>query len=620
MNTPPSRRSWEKHWFEEPPERLHRVLFDHVERIEQDQAYVARYHEYYSEVYSGRETHRWASPGAHFDPRRVSVNDNLVKQLIDSAQSIVARDLPRVKVLSSGGSFSDQRKARGLTKFLDGEMEHKKVRRITPEAFRSMGIVGTGGVKVFGRHGRLCVERVNMDDVVVKEDDCIAGSSPREIHHRVVMDVRAACRKFPEHTDAILSSMNRRSYGAGWRIPHDKVVMIESYRLRDDPQESGVYALVCEQETLDHAAWDHDWIPFEFQRWETPLNNGWYGAGIAEETVDLQILVNHLNKKVRMGHDLIVNPSVYVEVGSRTLAEQWTNRIGGFRFFRGQQPFIHTPTAFGPETYNYIERLRQLGQERLGISRMTSQGFVPPGVQSGAAVREYRAVESGRWAEKSAANDDFFKRIALLMIRATKELVSEGHTPMTKARLARNLVQEIPWADVDLDEDRFVLTVETSSLFALSPSARMEKVQEWRAAGHIDKEEFLALSGNPDLERWSSRAQAPHELTEMVVEQLENLEQLVPEPHWPLQLLQKNVAEAYMRAQLTRDFPEEIADNYDRFLSLVNHQIKKLTAPPPSANPAMGAPPPPEQFAQQQDPAAGLAAVMGGASGPMAQG
>lgn len=589
-------------WFEcEDPDELAEKAFATADALARDLRPQTNANAFHAQLFSGRLEPTWGSGGGRqFDGGRTALQDNVIRQTINIATSIIASKLPRIKVLSTDAEWSDQRKARGLSKFLWGEMQRCGVYRMAPELFRDACIYGTTVAKVVPHAGRVRVERVLIDELLADDSTCAPGELPAELWHRQELPKRRLMAKYPEHAEMIAEASGTIGRTVN-KTDSEKVVVVEVWRLPDG-DAPGRHAIICSNCCLVDEEWTSDRYPLAFFHWEPPLGYGFYGQGIAEENVDVQIRLNHLNKFVQTCHDRIVTPRVYLDVASRLLNQQLTNEVGAEYYYRGNPPIFQTPTALGPETYNQIADLREVPLRRTGISAYSAMSLKPAGLESAASLREFKDNENNRFSIQIQRFEDFFKDIGLLMIHCAADLHATGEPQRTSFR-GHGVAELVDWGDVDMDADRFVLTVEASSLLSMSPAARLEKVLELAQAGHLDKDEQRYLLGHPDLERSSSGAFADYEMTEKVIEHLEDGRPVVPESHWNLALLRKRIAQALTRLQL-RDteaspVPGDVLLNFDRFLRLVDDKIKaaaEATAQPAGAAP--GAPQEPLGAAQ----------------------
>src|SRR5688572_9522449 len=98
------------YWFDEPEERLPFALFSHVEGIENDQSELHRRNLYHSVLYSGRDELglNWSGRSGAAEYGR-SISNNVIKQCIDTAASIIAKNKPKIRVMTSDADWSDQR-------------------------------------------------------------------------------------------------------------------------------------------------------------------------------------------------------------------------------------------------------------------------------------------------------------------------------------------------------------------------------------------------------------------------------------------------------------------------------------------------------------------------------
>jgi len=546
-------------WHEAPTDCCHEELFAHVEGIEEAQRSVHEANLYHACLYSNRDELgiNWSTTSRSFDGVSASgvVTNNVIKQAIDTASSIIAKNKPRPRVLTSGAEWKERTQAKQLEKFLWGEFRHREVYRLGPRIFRDACVFGTGAVKVFAEDGHLCIERVLSDELIVDERTCIANMKPQEMFQRKLVDRGQLEALFPDFADEIAESGKTRSDWAAYRdIPHNQVLVVEAWR--QEPCSRHVIAI--ENATLQDSEWDEDSFPFVMFRWSEPLS-GFYGQGIAEELVGVQVRLNQLNRFIQVCQDLVAVPRVFMDVASKTLKAQITDEIGAIIPYRGKPPTFYTPTALTAEVYNERERLVRGAFERIGLSQMSAQSLKPAGLESAVALREFNEIEGQRFSIAAQQYETFFLDLAYKMVDVASDSFRRGKAPKTKYA-SKNLVEQIDWSDIDLDDESYLMEIQAASILSMSPAARMQVVTELAQVGQLDKSEIRYLLNNPDLERSDSMAYADFEDIERVMEQLLKGKYEAPEPFQNLELGMRRMQLAYLKAK-TDGAPEKILEN-----------------------------------------------------------
>jgi hypothetical protein len=132
----------------------------------------------------------------------------------------------------------------------------------------------------------------------------------------------------------------------------------------------------------------------------------------------------------------------------------------------------------------------------------------------------------------------------------------------------RSVLEQIDWADVDMEDDRFELDIQPASLLTMSPSARLQAVTELAQVGQLDKTEVRYLLNHPDVEASTDMATADFKMCQKVEEQLLDGEVVVPEPFYNLDLHLRRIQLLYQMVQVDYDdVPEEILANIRSYIS-----------------------------------------------------
>jgi hypothetical protein len=126
-----------------------------------------------------------------------------------------------------------------------------------------------------------------------------------------------------------------------------------------------------------------------------------------------------------------------------------------------------------------------------------------------------------------------------------------------------------------MEEDKYVIRIEPSSILAKTPSGRKSDVADLLNQGFLEKDDALALLGHPDIKRHMDLENADHEDAERTVQELIDGELPVPEPFQNLQLVFKYVQNTYLKIRKTA--PEEIKENFRAWMEAADDML----APPP---------------------------------------
>lgn len=586
---------------------LHSRVFSHVRSLEEDQYDIHTQNELNAQLYTNRDVmnFQWQG-GSNISFRPLDTNiENVIQSVVDTVVALIAKNRPKATPIARGADFDVYLKARQLDRYLWGEFLSQKLYPKGECVFTDGCVYGTGVLKVDIDDGEIFTERVNPDEIIVDQRECSSTMEPMQMHQRklvsrVALLSRYGGKKNSEKRDKILTAQSNEFQYLTYRSPgEEQIVVIESWKLplKGSP---GRHTVCIENTCLLDEPYTREWFPFSVFRWNVP-QSGWYGRSLVEDLTGYQIRLNELNEVIRVGQDVMCVPRVFVQPGGGIVKSQFDNAIGKIITVRGPTPEAQTWTAFNPEIYAERDRIRASAFEFAGVSELSSQSKLPTQARldSSEALREYSAIENERFSRQAQAFEEFYLDVATKIIQLSAELF-RNQKPV-KSQFYRNkyLVQQIDWADVDLEADKYVLQVSASSILNQSPAARKDKLNEWASAGVITMQEYKAWSGQPDLERLADLMTAPHDYVEYVIDKLLDCDDSqTPDPLADLQLVFRTCHDTYLHLRAL-DAPEEVLQCFRDYIMSVEKMLNPPADPMMAAQPAAGgipgaaAPPPP---------------------------
>lgn len=512
------------------------------------------------------------------------VSYNVVKACVDSAAAKIAKSRPRIVALTSGGSWNLQQRSKKLSKFISGTLNESGAYQEMSKAFVDSCVFGTGVVKVFQDGEKIHTERVFVNEIITDEAESIYGT-PRQMHQLKYISRDVLIDMFPENKDKILSSNSGMKSDSSVTTSYaaDYIVVRESWHLKSGKNASdGVHTISIENCTLHVESYDKDYFPFIFLRWSRRLL-GFFGAGIAEELLGLQIEINKLLRDIQQAQNLACVPRVLIESGSSVVEDHINNKIGAIIKYTGTAPTIVTANAMPTELYNHLENLYQKAYQLTGISQLSATSQKPAGLNSGVALREYQDIESERFALVSQAYEDAFIELGNRIIDLAQEL-SEINPKLSVNVIGDSLVETIPWKEIQVSKDQFILQLYPASLLPTQPAGRLQRVQELMQAGLIDQMTAKALLDFPDIEdAMDTELAAYNDIHSVLEHMMETDEYSAPEPFQNPELCIKIANSQYLRAK-TKGVEENKLEMFRRFIE-DSAQLVKLAQPQPMEAP-----------------------------------
>ena len=153
-------------WWMADDGQAHNALYDYVDTLVADQDYQHRLNTEHFSRYNDTETEslslsgysRLANPTG---PRHV-VTFNVVKSMCDTVTAEITQNKPTATFLTSGGDWSQKRKADLLDRFCRGQFYESGIYEVAPKVFRDAAVFGTGIMKIYESEGHVQVERISL--------------------------------------------------------------------------------------------------------------------------------------------------------------------------------------------------------------------------------------------------------------------------------------------------------------------------------------------------------------------------------------------------------------------------------------------------------------------------
>lgn len=560
-------------WWQAPKGDVARCVFETVSEIERVQCDIFERFVKLAALYAPQD--RW---GARNDGPQAQVSENVIASNVDTVHAMISSQEVRARFMTDDADWGTQRRARHLEWYTDGLSKLLKVHEVAQRSFRDAALKGTGLVKVHTRHGRILVERVLVDDIVVDEGAC-RSAPPQQMYQRVFVNRGVLQARFPAHAQAIQNAQadnEQWRYWADYRpLQRDEVVVIESYHLPiPGSDEPGRYAICIDGHDLADEPWEQEHFPFARIVWSEP-DTGWYGISLAQRIAGHQRTLNKLNWQIDRQLDQIAVPTTYVQMADANLAVKTTNRAGTIVPIKGDYPKTVIPPAVSGETYMRRDSVKESAFEESGVSRMAAQSRKPADIESGVALREWRDQSTQRFAPQEHSFEQHVLRILWLAIGEAKRLGNGAPSIVSRAKKGTN---KLSWSQVDMNEVE--VQISAASGVSRTPAGRTQTVLDWAQAGIVSQDEARRLLRHPDLQRAMSLYDAAMEDIERTIESLLDGESLFPEPYQNLKMGVWRVQQAYLKA-CDDHAPEEIKESLRQWLVQAVYMLN-LAAQPPS--------------------------------------
>lgn len=536
---------------------------------------------------------------------------NICRSATDTLVAKIAKHRPLPQVLTQRGNWSQQKRAKRMTQFIEGEFYQQRIfEQKAKNVVRDAGIFGRGALKIYVDGDKIVTERVHVWEIFFDEWDSRYGD-PQTLYHFRTIDRDVLRERFARTESGGWKAKVKEAIDYAGRISDeseyyddghktvDRVEVIEAYRLPPGPGKKGRHVVATSSGVLLDEEWDRPYFPYATLYYNDPLT-GVHGQGLVEQLEGYQYEINTMAQKVSDSHHLLGGAWVLVPTGSDIVETKLSNGIGMVVTHKpGLPPQVVQPNPVHPQTY---QRLRDLPQDALndvGISQMSAQSRKPAGVDSGIALQTLDDIETERFIVFGRAYETWCLEVARQLIDCAKQIAEEQGEYAVSVPMKGGLL-DLKWADVEVDG--FELRVFPTSLLPQQLSARLEKLKVLFDGQIIDRQTFLRQLDAPDLAaemdlETADRMAIDERLEKMMEFDPESANDngedpyLAPSPYQDLTWAAKR-AQQYLNKGDVDGMPEEVKELLRRFVLDCEARLRPPPPPPPDPMAAAGAVPP----------------------------
>lgn len=485
---------------------------------------------------------------------------NLVKSCVDASNAQIARNTPRPVFLTDNANRSLQRRAKQLTRFVEGVFEEQNMKEKAGRALFDATMFGTGCLKFSLDADKVCIENVFPGEIFVDPAEAIY-KTPQTLYQRKFVHKDVLAAMFPEEKNRIMLAASPIRDFVGYYHQADlssMVEVVESWKLptgytgveKDGKTNKydGRHAIVIQNCTLLDEEYNYNDFPFVWTRW-TEQRLGFWGRGIPAELFGIQLEINKLVRRISSAIQKLGVPWILQEQNSKVPAPIISNEIAILKY-SGVAPTIKTHESFNEQMNRMLQFYWNKGYEQIGVSPYLSAGEKPAGLVSGVGIREAIEVQSGRFAIHVQAFEKLHLDAARWIVRLSKEASEQNPDFSINApsKSGRYTIETIKWKEVEMEDAQYTLKVYASSALPQEPSGRLSTVIDMMNAGMVDPKEGRKLIDFPDLDAANSLDMAASDAIDDMLEKIVDEGQpLSPEPFFDLQLFIKKAQTLYVR-------------------------------------------------------------------------
>lgn len=531
--------------------------------------------------------------------------NNKTQAIVDNVCAKQVEQEVKATFQTEDGDFMAHTMAEQIDKFVYGEFYRLKIFKKQQMGRRDSCLAGIGLIKFYQRFKKVAAERVLPLEILFDEQACISAE-PTEIYQsrylpRDFVIASLLDKNDPDYDDKVAAICAQETQFPLFFAPgsqKEMVHLIEGWHLSSDSdmdEPDGRHILSCGDVALVDEVWKYTDFPFAIITWsDAPL--GAYPQGLVEQLAPLQLELNKAYRRRAHSLHLLSVPRIWQPASTKISAE-YNNAIGNVYKFTGQKPEVEAAPSFNPELDRYIAEMKQDMDLLARVNPMQS-GDMPSRFDSRPALREAQEIADQPHAWFSKSCEDFSMQCAQQIIRVAREIVEEHGSYQAFGR-AKDFVERIDWKECDLEDNRFVMRPEPTSLLPTTPTGKRLVIQDMVDRNMFDDkaDAWEMLAGMPDVDAITSRKLAPRRLTEKQVYSIVKKGKYLPPQDCqdPMQAKAFALQEQAL-LETMEGVPESVMSDLDRYM-LACDTLVKLANPPPAApsdpNASMQPAPPP---------------------------
>lgn len=462
---------------------------------------------------------------------------NLTRSLVGTVVANVgAAEYPKVQFVTSDATWSTRRKAQKLDQFVDALAlqpcpPYTSVHELRVAILRDACLFSRGAAQVFADvdTGRVVTERVLPWELMFDTRDA-RYNCPRETARVYPMSRHALKAWFPDRADDIDGAKEATTIDLELelgitplpvRVSHDQVQLYEVWLVAGSPENPGRHILVLDgiDSPLIDEEYTLEYPPFAVIYWDHPIVGG-RNHSLSDEIAPLEDEINRTLLRLEdAARRTSLNVLLYKQDTVIVEDLEETKDTACIPFTGDVPPTYQPAQPINPSMVEWVNLQKSMANDLTGVSEMAQTGTREPGLPSAAAQRAVSAQQSKRFAWLWRQVEAFHVQWARLAINAVRTVAEEDKN--FEARWpGGGYLRKIKWADVDLDDDQFVMQIDTVGGSKNTSADRKQRAEELFAKGIITSETYEAIvEGTEDIQSETRRQDTQRELIAKYIDQ-----------------------------------------------------------------------------------------------------
>ncbi len=581
-------------WHEEPKGEAHFTALAAFAVVRDESEWRVDADDYHASLYlASEQTGIKSSEKRGYEYGPCVLPYNLCSAATDTLQAKIAQHRPLPQVLTQRGNWTNQKRARKMTQFLEGQFDAQRIHEEHgPMMVRDALIFGRGILKItVDSEGEIVCDRMFPWECFVDEYDAKYGK-PRNFYVVRSMDKRVATATFarsdsgktiPKLASAIRDGGKfniARDYELSAMSTVDRLDVLEAWHLPSYPgAKDGRHVVVIQGATLVDEPWEYDYFPFVILQFQRALQGIW-GQGLVEQLEGYQYEINQAAEKTSEMHQMS-GVKVLVPDGSDIHRESIRNGLHLLHHKPGMPPQVWQMDLVNEHTRARARELWEDGLNRTGLSQMSVQSQRPQGISAAIALQTLDDVETERFLIFGRAYEAWCLEIGRRFIDCAKQIAKE-HGDLAVSVPMRGGILDLNWKDVFVDGTK--LRIFSTGILPTQIPARLDRLKDLWNTGLIDRATFLRYLDAPDLQAELDLETADRLVIDEVLEAMRDAEEdegeqayIPPSAYQALEWGSRRAQQMYNRALLD-GAPEFVTERFQRFIEDSKKELEKLKA------------------------------------------
>lgn len=462
--------------------------------------------------------------------RSIGINKNSTASALDTLVSMVIKNDPTIKVMSSGADYHKTKKAEKLTKYIQGKLKKESVPYLTARALTDCCVNGTGMIHVTIENNRLFYDLVRPIEIrFLLTSSC--DEDPESVHIVKLREKYLLAKKYPQFANEIYTStfdLPNMLLSRPKLYAERYTVTVESYSRCAQRHTISISNCVLLDENWDLKD-DRGDIIFPIARVNyKPSSRKWFPVGLVGQVRSLQMESDRLLMKlINTLHTVAVNKVLLPREADVNLSSI-DNMIDCVDY---SGPVPPTPMQLGnvpPDLYKSLLMLTEWIYDDAGVSQITAQGERPTGDISGEAVKTIWSLQNTRFQSLGKSYEDMYIKLFDLTIKMSRMLKPDSRDFVLYSE--KGIVDKITYADIDLDEEEYVIQPFVTSTLPELPEGKLEWVERMNAMGLLPPQEYLNLLGMPDTDKYRELNTADESFVSKQIADILDGKRVYPDP------------------------------------------------------------------------------------------